>query len=127
MVQYFQKYRQNYNIYQAPNGKVAFQIASDKQPDLIILDWDMPVMSGLEAMNQLKTQETTKEIPIIITTGTMIEDIHLSEALERGAIDYIRKPINALELIARIRSALRLSNSLKKIKAQNHKIEQLYL
>lgn len=127
MVQYFQKYQQNYNIYQAPNGKVAFQIASDKQPDLILLDWDMPVMNGMETIQQLKNQEKTQEIPIVVATGTMIQDIHLSEALEKGAIDYVRKPVNPLELIARIRSALRLSESYQKIKVQNQKIANLYL
>lgn len=127
MVQYFQKYQQNYNIYQAPNGKVAFQIACNKPLDLVILDWDMPVMNGLETIQHLKNQEKTKEIPIVVATGTMVKDIHLSEALEKGAVDYVRKPVNPLELVARIRSALRLSESYQKIKEQKHQITDLYL
>jgi len=116
MLNYFEKYAQNYRVLYAADGKTATEIALEKTPNLIILDWDMPVMNGLEALQFLKTRTNTQEIPVIVATGTMIEDSHLSEALEKGAVDYIRKPINALELVARVRSALRLSEASQKIK-----------
>lgn len=111
IINYFKKYNQDYEILYTPNGKIACKVATQKIPNLIILDWIMPVMNGLEALIYLKKQEQTSHIPIIIATGTMLEDIHLSEALERGAIDYLRKPISPLELVARTRSALSLSES----------------
>ena len=116
IVNYFRTYKQDYDILYASNGKVATEIALKKQPHLIILDWDMPIMNGLKALKLLKSNIKTQEIPVIIATGTMIEDIHLSEALEKGAADYIRKPINPLELVARVRSALRLSDAYQTIK-----------
>lgn len=127
IVQSFQKYEQKYNILQAHNGKIACQIAKKQKPDLIILDWMMPIMSGVDALNELQVQESTKDIPVIITTGTMTEDKHLSEALRRGAIDYLRKPISALELTSRTQTALQLSESYLQIKEQNQEIKQLAL
>lgn len=116
MVSYFQEYKQDYDILYASNGQLATEIASEKQPHLIMLDWDMPILNGMEALKILKSQKNTQEIPVIVATGTMIEDNYLSEALEKGAVDYIRKPINPLELVARVRSALRLSEAYQTIK-----------
>jgi CheY-like chemotaxis protein/DNA-binding CsgD family transcriptional regulator len=113
-----------YKLLSATNGKIACEIAITEKPDLILMDWDMPVMNGIEAAQFLKNQESTKDIPVIITTGVMISTEDLNMALSAGAVDFIRKPIDKIELIARTTSALRLSNSIKHIKNQNLKIEQ---
>jgi len=127
MVQAFQKHQQKYNILQAQNGKIACQIAEIQKIDLIILDWMMPIMSGIDALNHLKSQEKTQDIPVIIATGTRLKDIDLKEALGKGAIDYLRKPISELELIARTQTALQLSEAYLKIKEKNEEIKQLAL
>lgn len=106
-------------FYQALNGKVACMIAEKKLPDLIISDWDMPVMDGIELIKCLKSVESTKDIPVIMYTGVMTENEHLKTALDSGAVDYIRKPVEKLELTARVHSMLKLSDSIKKIKEQN--------
>ena len=112
----------NYEILSAPNGELATKIAKVKQPDLIIMDWTMPVMSGIDAIQILKGDPETAEIPIIMASGK--ESSHsLKIALVAGAIDYIRKPIDQIEFIARINSALELSRSYKKIRQQQRELE----
>ncbi|MCD4834708.1 MAG: hybrid sensor histidine kinase/response regulator [Bacteroidales bacterium] len=106
-------------ILKAPNGKIACTLAEKKLPDLIILDWEMPEMDGIETLKCLKRFETTADIPVIMCTGKMTTSEHLKTALEAGAVDYIRKPIDKTELSARVYSMLKLSESYKEIKLLN--------
>jgi len=108
-----------YTILKAPNGKIACKLAEKKLPDLIITDWEMPEMDGIETIKYLKAKQTTKDIPIIMATGVMTSVKNLETALEAGAIDYIRKPIDKIELIARVNSSLKLSESYKEIISLN--------
>ncbi|MEL6558705.1 MAG: response regulator [Bacteroidota bacterium] len=103
----------------AGNGSAAVRVAEEELPDIILMDWDMPIMNGIEATRILKNSERTRDIPVIITTGrmTMAEDLRI--ALEAGAIDYVRKPIEFVELTARVNTALR-------IRDQNLAIQELY-
>jgi sigma-B regulation protein RsbU (phosphoserine phosphatase) len=78
-----------------------------RQVDLILLDIMMPVIDGIEACRMIQKDEHLKDIPIIMVTA-LGDSLKLAEALEAGAIDYVIKPINKIELIARIRVALRL-------------------
>ncbi|TDF95518.1 fused response regulator/phosphatase [Paenibacillus piri] len=75
--------------------------------DLILLDMMMPEMDGLEACRRIQADEALKDIPIIVVTALGDSNL-LADVLEAGAIDYVMKPINKVELIARIRVALRL-------------------
>lgn len=109
----------------APNGKIGCQIAREELPDIIIMDWSMPVMDGMEAIKVLRGQPETKDIPVIVGTGVMTSSENLSNALSGGAIDYIRKPFDRVELTARVNSALSLSASFKKIKEQTTEITAL--
>ncbi len=106
----------NLKIFKAPNGKIACDIAEKKMPNLIITDWDMPVMNGIEAIKWLKNNEVTKDIPVIVMSGAMIQPVDVKTALEFGAVDYIRKPVDKIELIARVNSMLNLFESINKIK-----------
>ncbi|OFX53623.1 MAG: hypothetical protein A2046_14095 [Bacteroidetes bacterium GWA2_30_7] len=99
----------NYEIIAAYNGNIAFQVAKKQIPDLILMDWDMPIMNGLDSIKILKKDYTTKDIPVIMISGIMISSENLKTAFDAGAIDYVRKPIDELELISRIRSMLMLS------------------
>ena len=96
----------NYVIITAPNGKIGFEIAVKEIPDVILMDWDMPVMNGIDSMRQIKSQAGTAEIPVIIATGAMLSSENLKTALQAGAMDYIRKPIDFIELEARLNTAL---------------------
>lgn len=106
----------------APNGKKAIEVALEEDPDLIILDWEMPVMNGIEAITYLRSDDSTKDIPIVIATGVMKESIDLKTALDAGALDFLRKPFEAIEFKARIDNALRLSFSQKEIRQQHTEI-----
>lgn len=113
----------NYLILTTGNGKTACEIANIEYPDLIIMDWQMPVLNGIEATIQLKRNDLTKNIPVIISTGVMVDSNDLSTALLEGAVDYLRKPINEVELIARVENALRMSNAYLRIEQQNIELQ----
>jgi DNA-binding response OmpR family regulator len=99
----------NYNFLQTCDPEQGLIIAEKRQPDLIITDWQMPTMSGIEFIKALKLNPACNEIPVVMLTGKMTSSEHLKTALDAGAIDFIRKPIDAIELTARIRSMLLLS------------------
>ncbi|MEH0152558.1 response regulator [Limibacter armeniacum] len=106
----------NYTVINAGNGEIGCQVAEEELPDVILMDWDMPVMNGIEATRRLKLSEKTHEIPVIIATGQMTNSDDLRLALEAGAVDYVRKPIDFVELIARINTALRIREQHEAIK-----------
>ncbi len=108
----------------AEDGQSALDIALKEIPDLIIMDWELPVMDGLKVIQQLSSFEDTKEIPTIMCTGRMTTSDNLRIALEAGAVDYIRKPLDLIELKARVHSTLLLSQSIKENKKQQ---EIIYL
>jgi len=107
----FEETDANYLFYRASNGRDALQIVTNYLPDLIITDWEMPIMNGVELIQYLKKEELTRHIPVIMLTGKMTQSDHLEAAFNAGAIDFIKKPIERVELIARVRSMLLLANS----------------
>jgi DNA-binding response OmpR family regulator/DNA-binding CsgD family transcriptional regulator len=113
IINYLEKEYTNYHFYHALNGISGIEVAQKHIPDLIVTDWEMPGFSGIETIKTLKNSEKTKDIPVIMLTGIMLDSEHLKTALEAGAIDYIRKPIDKLELTARIKSMLMLADSYK--------------
>lgn len=127
---------EGYNILTAYDGKSGIEKAHSDMPNLILLDIMMPGITGIEVCKILVNDEKTKHIPIILVTAKAgAEDT--KEGLEAGAFDYIKKPFNRVELLARVQSALKLSeaNSLlleaeKKstfvatVVTANHKIKQ---
>jgi len=108
-------------IYTADSYKSAINYCNAITPDLIITDWDMPFKTGIDLISFLKSNTLTSGIPIIVTTGVMTDSLHLKEALEAGANDYIRKPFDEIELIARTKSALKISEYYKQIQIQTNK------
>ena len=104
----------NYEVFSAFNGKTAFEIAKKEMPNLIISDWEMPEMNGIELIKHLKSETKTANIPIIMSTGVMFTSEHLKIAMEAGAIDFIRKPIDEVELLARVNSAILLFEEMRK-------------
>ncbi|RED97931.1 hybrid sensor histidine kinase/response regulator transcription factor [Marinoscillum furvescens] len=107
-----------YNIYEAPNGKEAWKLAMDKQPDLVVTDIMMPVMTGIELCQKIKRDPRTGHIPVILLTAHYSDDQKL-EGFEAGATEYITKPFNFEILIQGIKSAIQLQ---KQIHASEHRI-----
>lgn len=91
-------------VISAPDGRVGFQIAEEELPDIILLDWEMPEMNGLEMLKALKASHLTKSIPVIMNTGIRTDSENLKLALEAGANEFLRKPVDSVELVARIKS-----------------------
>lgn len=112
----------NYDILQTNNPNEVINIASEKKLDLIITDWMMPGLTGIELIKQIRNNKETAEVPIIIATGVMLSPDNLREALEIGAVDYIRKPIEPIELIARVQSAVLLKESFDEISKQKDEL-----
>ncbi len=102
-----------YEILSAFNGKEALVIAKKEIPDLILTDWEMPVMNGVDFILALKEDEQLADIPVIMCTGIMTTSEHLKIALEAGANDYVRKPFDAIEVNARINAMLCFSHEQK--------------
>ena len=99
---------EQWRILSAPNGQIALTIAAEELPDIILMDWDMPVLNGIDTVKALKRQDQTFGIPVVMMTGRMTGAEDLQTALEAGAIDFVRKPIDFTELKARVNSVLKL-------------------
>ncbi len=110
---------ESFNVLIANSAKTALKILKSESPDVIITDWYMPEMNGIEFIIEVKNNPKTADIPVIMCSGIMTSSQNLKTALDAGAIDYIRKPIDIIELTARINSTLKLSESYKTIKELN--------
>jgi len=115
----------NIDVYSAKNGREALKIVKKEVPDLIITDWEMPEMTGIEMIKKLKSNEQFKDIPVVMCTGIMTTSENLQTALKAGAIDYIRKPVEKIELLARTTSILKLADSYKKIHQLNENKDRI--
>jgi two-component system, sensor histidine kinase and response regulator len=107
-----------YSIMPATNGAAALQRVQKKLPDLILLDLMMPEMDGLEVCRRLKADPPTRSIPIIFLTASN-EMSHLVQGLEAGAVDYVTKPFNPPELLARVRTHLELKHARERLREMN--------
>ena len=127
---------EGYEVITAYDGKSGIEKAKSELPDLILLDVMMPDITGIEVCKTLVVDKKTSGIPIILVTAKSgAEDT--KEGLEAGAFDYIKKPINRIDLVARVMSALKLSDAnklvleaekkntfLATVVTANHKIKQ---
>lgn len=95
-----------FEVMSADNGEDAVLMVQEEHPNLVVLDWMMPKLSGLEVCRQLRSNKETKEIPIILLSARS-EDVDKVRGLEIGADDYVSKPFSVVELMARINAQLR--------------------
>lgn len=108
MVSIIENYHPEYHIYQSISAIGANKILKSIRPDLIITDWEMPELDGIEFIKGLREKEYTKDIPCIVVSGIHITPENLKTAIDAGAMDYIKKPIEAVELLARMNSVLNI-------------------
>jgi DNA-binding response OmpR family regulator len=94
-----------FGVYLAEDGAAGLTLAREKHPDVILLDWLMPNMSGLNVLAELKNDISTEHIPVFMLTAKgMLSDV--TQAIDMGADDYITKPFNPMQLGKTIREKL---------------------
>ncbi len=100
-----------FDIEEAADAQQAVTCLAERRPDLILLDWMLPDISGIELARRFKREDLTRDIPLIMLTARGEEDEKL-RGFDAGADDYITKPFSPKELIARIKAVLRRSSGL---------------
>ncbi len=104
-----------YDVIDATNGKDALEIVDEEEVDLILLDIMMPDMDGYEVCKRLKSNEKTKEIPVIFITAKTDEE-SIAKAYDVGGSDYVRKPFLPKELLSRVKKELKLQDVMQELK-----------
>src|SRR5258707_7150414 len=102
--------RAGFEVREAEDCRAARAALADQRPDLVLIDWMLPDMSGLELTRSLKRDRETRELPIIMLTARAEEGDKVA-GLEGGADDYVTKPFSPRELLARINAVLRRTGS----------------
>jgi diguanylate cyclase (GGDEF)-like protein len=115
---------EGYKISFALNAKASLEVVMKKKIDLILLDINMPQTDGFQVCQMLKESQETKDIPIIFLTA-QTDITYVSKAFEVGGVDYISKPFNGVELIARVKTHLQIVTYLNEIKEKQNKLAQL--
>jgi DNA-binding response OmpR family regulator len=109
------------------DGASAIKKAQEVVPDLILMDWQMPGIDGIRTIELLKGDERTSQIPVIMIT-CLSEKSDLEKAFNTGVVDYIRKPFEAIELMARVKSVLQTNDYHKQmIEAQKREVAAVSL
>jgi len=98
--------QEGYRVLSATDGETAVEIARSVTPDLILLDWMLPELSGVEVLKMLRASEKTAKVPVILLTARR-EEIDRVLAFELGADDYVTKPFSPREVVLRTRAVLR--------------------
>ncbi len=111
-----------YKVVVSEDGESAIEMAEYAPPDLILLDIIMPGIDGFETCRRLKANQVTQDIPIIFMTA-LADNVDKVKGLNLGAVDYITKPLEHEEVLARINIHLRLQNLTKKLIEQNVRLE----
>ena len=114
------KKHSDYRTVRVWDGPACIKKAKEVKPDLILLDIQMPGMNGIEVCKVLKKDKKTHDIPVIFVTASTDNET-LKEAFEAGGTDYVRKPVNKIELLARIKSVL-LQKKLEKKLLEEEKL-----
>lgn len=111
-----------YEVISAENAKSALNIAQQHEPHLVMLDIEMPEMDGFDICEQLKNQEHTQDIPIIFTTARTNQN-DIVRGFELGAVDYIAKPFNPAEVLARLQTHLSHAYLYRQLQLRNVELE----
>ncbi|WP_353572852.1 response regulator [Candidatus Albibeggiatoa sp. nov. BB20] len=115
--------RGQYKVHTAKNGEMALIAANRAMPDLILLDIMMPGMDGYEVCERLKADEQTRAIPIIFVSA-LSEIVDKVKSFKAGGVDFITKPFQAEEVLARVEAHLKVHNLQKKLALQNKRLQE---
>lgn len=109
----------DYLLRASTSSEQTLRILEKVRPDLMITDWQMPGLSGIELIRIVRERYSLQELPIIIISGVMISSVNASEGLQVLATDFLRKPIGSEELLARVSNALMMKEMYEEIKRSN--------
>jgi len=114
----------NYHFTELEDGEHVLKQVGKEIPNLILLDWQMPRVGGLETLKILKKNKAYSNIPIIIITGLQDESV-LEEAFDYGSIDFLNKPVSKIELTARVLNAIKLQDATRTLVKQKSELLEL--
>ncbi len=115
--------QEGYKLAAATNGPQALEFALKKGPDLILLDIMMPGMDGFEVCERLKNEPTVRDVPVIFLSART-ETESAAKSFEKGAVDYVSKPFNTKELLARVKTQLQLKHATERLRREKEKAEE---
>ncbi|HEX8553896.1 MAG TPA: response regulator, partial [Sphingomonas sp.] len=98
--------REDFDVVHTPDGEEALLLARERTPDIVLLDWMVESLSGIEVCRRLRRAPETQNVPIIMLTARGEEEDRV-RGLETGADDYVTKPFSPRELVARVAAVLR--------------------
>ncbi len=113
--------KEGYDVLTAHDGQSGLEIARQERPDLLLLDWMLPGIDGLDVCRALKSDDRTRDIMVILVTGRGTV-MNLVEGFDAGADDFVPKPFKHPELLARVRSALRLKKLTDELSERNRQL-----
>ena len=113
-----------YTVYTAADGLEALDVVEKEMPDLILLDINMPKMDGFEVVERIRADETTEFIPIVMITALRDTRENRIKSIEVGADDFIEKPFDSVEVLARVRSLLRIKAYQDTLAEHNSRLEE---
>ncbi len=114
----------NYTFVEREDGFGILEELSTIEPDIILLDWQMPRQGGLETLKLIKKNKIWSELPIIIITGLKDEKV-LEEAFDYGSVDFLNKPVTGTELNSRVHNALKLSDATQMLRIKSKELIDL--
>jgi two-component system, cell cycle response regulator len=115
---------QGWAVLEAGDGETALAMAREHEPDVLLMAREMQGLDGLAVLDAVRRDPRTADMPVVFVTGHTDAQA-LADALERGAHDYVRKPVDPVELVARVRTALRLRSVLDELAHRNRELEEL--
>ena len=115
---------QGYTVYTAEDGVEALDVVEKEAPDLILLDINMPKMDGFEVVKRIRANTATEFIPIVMITALRDTRENRIRSIEAGADDFIEKPFDSLEVLARVRSLLRIKEYQDTLAKHNARLEE---
>ncbi len=116
--------KSGHEVILAQDGLAGLEAAKSEKPNLILLDLIMPVMDGYQVCEQLKEEDSTKDIPVIMLTSKA-EAADKVRGLKMGALDYVTKPFDEGELVARVNIQLRLKDLYEELQEKNRQLQEM--
>jgi len=113
-----------YEIFEAGDGEEALRLATGERPDVILLDRQIPLLDGYGVLASLQDDPELREVPVVLVTSHGEPD-EVADGLRRGAHDYLRKPFEQQELVARVHAAMRTKALRDELRARNAELERL--